>query len=497
MRIYWLNPPISTRSCIADTAWINFSAILTEHEWIEPIIDWSPFKTVEDVVEHILEYRPDLLCISTYMWNERLCVEVAKQVSKHNVKVVRGGPQQTMFDGIDYNCDPMATGEDFLKEFLKNLETPSLKLKQKYNFPDFSTYEYNIEYLTNVVGTANRLNKLAVAHLETTRGCPYSCTYCEWGGGIGTKISIKPIDVVFKEIDILTILGYNNIDIIDANFGILDRDIDIINRLVENKKTFGYPQNLYIYGIAKVKVEKREKILDAVFANNLADSYPMSLQTISTAALTNVKRTDISIEENLRLAEKYYKKYNIYARAEIILGLPGSTIDDFYKEMDLSLITKSWDWGRTTLAVLPETELADKFYQKMYKIKTAVIGTTENEYDRDSVYYSDCVLTKFRSPQEVVIETYSYTVEDWKEMFFMNYAQRILGPRIKDGELPSKRLREFYQEIQDEDWFREIKKDINLLVEGKRIEEDFLLFNGRTIEEWVEDYLNGPNNKAY
>lgn len=498
MRIYWLNPPISVRTIVADTAWINFSAVLNSHEWIEPIIDWEPFKTIDDVVSEILSHKPDILCISTYLWNERLCLAVIEQLKDSGITIVRGGPQQTSFQNIHYNCHPLATGELFLDRLLENLskgitEQIDIPVKQKYNFPTQSSLEYNIAYLTNVSGTAKKLKKTAVAHLETTRGCPYSCTYCEWGGGIGTKISQKPLDVVLKEVDLLSVLNYGNVDIIDANFGILSRDAEIVQRIADNKKVFGYPKNLLIYGIAKVKVEKKEQILDIVFENDLMDYYSLSIQSTNKEALANVKRTDVPLEDNLRLARKYAEKYNRHGKLEMILGLPGSTLDSFYEEMDLVLQTKFWDWSRGPLSVLPATELADPLYQRLHKIKTVKAGITEND-DNDIKFYSDCVLTKFKSPQEFVVESYSFTREEWKEMFFMNYAQRAVGPRLKEGQIPSVEMRKFYQSIQDQEWFKNIKVEIDKIANGERQEEDFLLYNGLRIEDWVERYLNGLDN---
>jgi len=494
MRIYWLNPPISVRSVMADTAWMNFSYFCKEHEWITPIIDWAQYNEVEEIVEHILDSKPDVVCMSTYIWNERLCLEVAKMLKEHskNLIVIRGGPQQAYFDNIDYNCHPIGTGELYLKELLNkiknndNSEVHSI-VKERYSFPLESTYEYNIEYLLELVATARKLNKYCTINIETTRGCPYECTYCEWGGGIGTKISQKSDEVVYKELDLAAFLGFNNIDIIDANFGILPRDVKFMQRLADNKKITGYPNALLIYGMAKAKAEKKEAILDIAFEYGLMDSYSMSIQTISDIALKNVKRTDIPLEDNLRLAKKYFEKYGAFARTEIIMGLPGATIEDFYKEMDITLWTGVWEWSRGLLSILPATELADSMYQKLHKIKTTYIGVSEND-DVDVTYFSDNILSKYKSPQKVVIESYSFTKEHWKEMFFMNYAQRAIGPTLAADQTPSIVMKQFYDSIQNEEWFKYLKTEIDLLADGERDHLDYLLYDGYRIEEWVQKF---------
>lgn len=490
MRIYWLNPPVSTRAIVADTAWMNFSHYCKEHEWIEPIIDWAPFTSLQILVNHIENSKADILCMSTYVWNEKLCLEVAKELRNRNSKIIiiRGGPQQTDNSNIDYNCHPIGIGEYYLKELLNSIGTEVQSIvKQRFVFPTESSLEYNIAYLTNVVGISKKLNKTSVINFETTRGCPYECTYCEWGGGIGTKISQKPIDVVMKEIDIISLLGFTNLDIVDANFGILPRDESIIQKIADNKNMFGFPHLLLVYGMAKTKVEKREKILDIAFQNKLMKSYSMSIQTLSDEALKNVKRTDIPLDENIRMANKYHKKYGIFAMVEIILGLPGSTLKTFYDEMDLPRQTGGWDWGRSVLTVLPATELADPFYQKLHKIKTVKIGVTEND-DNDIPFISNCVLDQYKSLQEIVVETYSYTKEEWKEMFFMAQAQKTLGPTFNDSVIASVKMKQLYEEFKSYEWFKYLKSEIDLMVDGKRSDKDFLLYDGMRIEDWVKKY---------
>jgi putative methyltransferase len=56
--------------------------------------------------------------------------------------------------------------------------------------------------------------------LETTRGCPYSCTFCDWGGGVGTKVIKKNLNDVKSDIDSLIEVDPSSIYICDANFGL-------------------------------------------------------------------------------------------------------------------------------------------------------------------------------------------------------------------------------------------------------------------------------------
>ena len=62
---------------------------------------------------------------------------------------------------------------------------------------------------------------------ETDRGCPYMCTYCDWGGATEDKVSKFPLDQIYDDV---MWLGQNKIPYVflcNANFGILKRDVQI------------------------------------------------------------------------------------------------------------------------------------------------------------------------------------------------------------------------------------------------------------------------------
>jgi hypothetical protein len=65
-----------------------------------------------------------------------------------------------------------------------------------------------------------------MAIYETTRGCPYKCTYCDWGGGTFTKVVKKPLETIFAEIEFLCANKIEYFFVADANFGIYKEDVD-------------------------------------------------------------------------------------------------------------------------------------------------------------------------------------------------------------------------------------------------------------------------------
>jgi radical SAM superfamily enzyme YgiQ (UPF0313 family) len=509
MNIYWLNPPISTRSFYCDLAWINFSSLFDNHNWITPIIDWDKFKVIEDIVNDIKKQPVDILMISNYTWNHILCGKVAEMMKEYNPKliVISGGPNQfDVPEYVDYSCFAMGHGEVFLEELFKQLEkhgkviapdfipyliTKNFKssiTKGKYNFPDKSTFEIKSDYLLSVIAEAKKRNKSVSVPYETTRGCPYACTYCEWGaGGTSSKLSQKTTELILKEIELFAMYGVSEIDFIDANFGILKRDVEIVKKVAECKKTYGYPQKVLLFGLTKNTKKHKEAVLDLIFEAELFDFYFMAIQSTDEQILKNVKRTDIDLEENLQLAEKYKKLYNSSAKIELIMGLPGDTVNNFYKEMDLFQRIGNWGCVRNMFCLLPNTEAYSEEYRKKHNIKSVLVGSIENE-EQDVFYISDSVINQYRSSFELVVETYSFNKEDFKEMFFMNRAVKVLGPMVKNK--ASVELKDAFSRIKNTDWYKPIDEWMQKMVDGELFDKEVTVVNGKLIEDIVAENVS-------
>lgn len=526
LNIFWLNPPLYTRTIYPDLAWMNFNTYVPEHNWISPIINWEEFVNVDSVVSHIIDQNTDVLCISTYTWNHILCHKVSEKIKQLNPKIIiiKGGPHQGYnfeffknYPYIDYLCYATGHGEYFLKEaltqianhgkiideeavpFLISRKYKSLIINSKYNYPTSSSIENNFNYLSDVILVATEQDKEVSILYETTRGCPYSCTYCEWGGGTGVKVSQKNIEIIKKEVEILSLLGFKKIEIVDANFGILERDVGVANFFGEMKNKYNCPDEVMLYGLAKTSIKKREKILDILYKHNLISDYFVTLQTLNPEVMANIKRTDIDIADNLRLAEKYKKLYNAKPLLEIIMGLPGSTLNDFYVEMDYFQrlgCAEGWEKMRNTFTLLPDSPASSPEYIQKHKIKYSVVGVMENE-ENNLVKISQSVINQFRSSSVFVTETYSYTQEEWKEMLFLNRMQRKLGILIKPEIKASIFFKVFYDNIKSSEYFSKIQNHLDNIVNGSLHDKDILLVeDNKLIEDIVmEEYVN--KNKKF
>jgi putative methyltransferase len=422
-------------------------------EWIHPRINYQ-FDD-DKIKEHLLEVQPDVFGISMYIWNDVQCLKIAKWVKETfpNCVVISGGPQQyfkheldwfEQYPFLDASLDGGEYGEITFADLLDNLNDdnsidwntvtevvfPSKsrnfyhKSKKRGNksqfFWDYSPYtmqrETFLECANEVRQFTSPVSNVVNGKLETTRGCPYSCAFCDWGGGIASKVKQKSIEHVKADIDVLEEAGCAYIFLCDANFGILkERDIDIIQYMADRKQANPAFFHVYFGGFAKTDkhTEYIKQILDIDAQNNLTWdlSYKASIQSIHQDVLQNIARSDISFEKHVYLANHLKHNYGFSTYAECISGLPGITPDRWYHEMDV-YASHDMDICLYNWHMLPETPSYSRDFRARYGIKTV------KKYN--NMQPNNITLRK----SEVVVESFSYTKEEYKEMWIAFSAQR-------------------------------------------------------------------------
>lgn len=207
--------------------------------------------------------------------------------------------------------------------------------------------------------------------LETNRGCPYSCSYCDWCAG--KKMRHFPMEKVLAEINWLAENKIEYCFCADSNFGMFERDIDIAKALVEAKKSYGYPQ-VFRPCYEKNSDERVFEICSLLNTNGMDKGATMAYQTLSEQALVNIGRKNLTMEHFSSLMKKY-NEAGISTYSELILGLPGETKESFCKG-----ICKLFENGQHNSVsvyhceVLPNSDLADPDYMKKHKIETIKVA---------------------------------------------------------------------------------------------------------------------------
>jgi radical SAM superfamily enzyme YgiQ (UPF0313 family) len=367
---------------------------LTEHFDFGPI---TP-KFYQDALPGIEELsEPGIFLFSSYMWNHDVNLIVAGHVKRRlpNALVIFGGPQVpkqrlALLDFLRRNeCVDMVVrgeGEEALAEILETIARSGVSADGLLAC-DFSgvagvTYrhsglveapdrarpksleEFPSPYLTGLFD--HWIDAMDYMGLETNRGCPYGCTFCDWGAATLSKIRTMSLERVFGEIDYAGQHKIRSIFICDANFGILKRDVEIAARIVEARERYGYPA-LVSYNNAKAVRPEFLTIVKMLRDAGLNTLGQIAIQTTDAEVLKIVKRSNIKTSEFDKLVEFFHEE-GIPTLSDVMLGLPGQTLDTCKTDLQFMFNRKIYARVFAT-AVMPNAPMNDPEYRKQYEIE--------------------------------------------------------------------------------------------------------------------------------
>jgi hypothetical protein len=152
------------------------------------------------------------------------------------------------------------------------------------------------------------------------------------------------------------------------------------------------------------------------------------------------------------------------------MGMPGSTIDDFYKEFEMLYNFQSWNSYRHDYMFLPDAEISRPEYLKKYGIE--LVEVYSDLIDEDSVDNVNSFYGKRKSYFKTISSCFSFTNDEMCEMFFMNQAgnwllKEVYNSGFEDLFSPSEFTKKSYQIIKELDGFLEIYNDIKEIYDVK------------------------------
>ena len=201
---------ISKKAAVPPLGLITVSAMLPQ-SWQKKLIDMNVTSLkLSDIL------WADYVFISAMYIQKESVSFVIEECQKHKIKMVAGGPLFTQewqnYPQIDHFI--LNEAEITLQPFLKDLE--SGKQPQRI----YKTGEY-ADIRSTPVPDYQLLSMKAYAFMnfQVSRGCPYSCDFCEITTLLGHKVRMKDTGQIIKELDKLYYLNWRGpVVVVDDNF---------------------------------------------------------------------------------------------------------------------------------------------------------------------------------------------------------------------------------------------------------------------------------------
>jgi 2-(S-pantetheinyl)-carbapenam-3-carboxylate methyltransferase len=364
-------------------------ALLDEYKFCDPIFHRSRPEAAVDSLQ-----QPAVLGLSCYVWNFRKNMKIARLCKERfpEALIVAGGPHvpdqaedflfrhryvdiavhgegELAFQGIlrerlsphpDWSAVP---GISFIHDGkLMTTQYSRIDLQKLQDSP------YLAGYLDPAIEFFRSQGIPFFAPWETNRGCPYSCSFCDWGSATMSKVRRFDIDRLLAEIDFFGRMQIPIVHINDANFGLLTRDIEIAEALVRSREKYGFPREVRL-NYAKNSNNRVFEISRMWHESGLLAETTLSMQATTQEVLEAISRKNIPVEQYSQLQQRYTRA-GIRTYTEIILGLPAETKESFKRGLDYVLETGNHDDIRIyELAVLPNAPMANQKVRKAYGLE--------------------------------------------------------------------------------------------------------------------------------
>jgi hypothetical protein len=331
------------------------------HSWeIEviqlPLLDMSNQSAVQSSVDDLLGVLSDasihMVGFSAYLWNIDFFRIVAQQLAERDCSVVFGGPEisrdwieQARYDDLCADFLVFGEGEKTFSELLQAYpEAPAnsdgLAVRKNQGWlvgapraAAQSISEYPSPYLTGCVDDEVLRREDVQANIETQRGCTLRCSYCIYHKDM-PKISYADLDRVVGEVLYCVNKGVKSIRFTDANFGSnADWAKAVVRALIKHRVESTLMFEL-IPGFLDEELADLFAEYNAMWEWNYI-SVGVGVQSINRDVLLTMRR-GIRREKFDRTFELLTSR-NIYAKIDIIIGLPGESLESITDTLEYML----------------------------------------------------------------------------------------------------------------------------------------------------------------
>jgi radical SAM superfamily enzyme YgiQ (UPF0313 family) len=382
------------------------------------------------------KFGPGVWLFSNYMWSIDVNMQISHFVKQHNKVnlMIHGGPstpnyQQACEDfmtehrSVDaavhgegevtiteiFDCIDASVNRQLTTNILQLAKVAGLTYREpmtgrlmrtgpreRMKSPD----DVPSSYLNGLFDGYN--GRIEAAIIETNRGCPYGCTFCDWGSATNQKIRKFDLQRVIDEI---TWIGKNKIRVMwiaDANYGLYDRDIEISQFIVDIKRKYGYPQEIVV-NYTKNSTWRLVEIIKIFTEGGIIGQGIISIQTTDEKTLEVINRKNIKTQRYDELAQAF-TDLNLPLSTDLMIGLPGMTIQSFMADLqryiDMDVSVKAYP-----TQLLPNSPMAEPGYMQKYEIKA-----DEHNFLISTYSYTQADIQRMKKLYEVYVMADGYSL---------------------------------------------------------------------------------------
>lgn len=334
------------------------------------IYESSINNNIQKIIRDIVEYEPDNIFFSVYIWNVEMVFKITKELKKilPNKRIILGGPEvsynpdEILEKNIEIDGILIGEGENVLLNFLtkdiKDVKGVYYRDDNKIKFNGFEPLIENLDIIPFPYDDEELEDVHKIVYYESSRGCPFNCSYCM--SSIDKSVRYFSLERTKKDLKKFIDIGTRLVKFVDRTFNLnKDRYMEIWKFLLENYReniTFHFEINANIFDDEVLEFLK--KVPRKLF------QFEIGVQTTNPSTMKAINRNNSldRLFHNVTCINK-----NIHLHLDLIAGLPFEDYETFGKSFDYVYKTKCEMIQLGFLKMLKGTQMKEEGEKYSYK----------------------------------------------------------------------------------------------------------------------------------
>lgn len=304
------------------------------------IKEFSINDRVENILEGIIEEKPDVVAFSCYIWNMEFVNRLAELIKlvDPNIEILYGGPEVS-YEGKEFlENHPgeyviVGEGEKTFREFVlyklgegKIEDIKSLNYKREGKvFENPKRPEMDMNELVFPYTYEEDINN-KIVYYEASRGCPFKCKYCL--SSVMHGVRFLDVERVKKELKYFMERGLKLVKFVDRTFNCnREYTVELLKYLSEQDTETRF----HFEVAADLLTEEQIEILNNAPKGRF--QLEVGVQTTNNEVLHNINRY-ITYENIKEKVLKVASGKNVMQHLDLIAGLPGEDLESFKKSFN-------------------------------------------------------------------------------------------------------------------------------------------------------------------